>query len=273
MPAHYPPVTLAATEQHTLRSSDGGREYQVFVALPQSYGLGERSYPVIYLLDGNSLFPIMAETVRLLRFYGEIRELIIVGVGYAQADTFLATMAARTRDLTPSAPGWYEAGCRASMPDAPESLGEGGAPAFLEFLREQLAPFIAENYRIDLADSSLLGYSFGGLFALYALFEQPQAFRQYFICSPSVWWDDELILEREKAYAAQHSDLPARVFLGVGGDEPALMVADMYRVLRALGDREYKSLELTSHFFEGESHMSVITAFMSRCLRKAFASD
>jgi predicted alpha/beta superfamily hydrolase len=273
MPSSHPPVTLATTEQHTLLSSDGDREYRIFVALPQSYDVGERTYPVIYLLDGNSLFPIMAETARLLRFYGEIRELIVVGVGYAEADTFLATMAARTRDLTPSAPGWYETGCRASMPDAPESLGEGGAAAFLGFLREELAPFIATHYRIDPEDSSLLGFSFGGLFALYSLFEQPQAFRQYFICSPSVWWDNELILEREAAYAAEHTDLPARVFMGVGGAEPAVMVADMYRVARALGDREYRSLELTSHFFEDESHMSVITAFISRSLRKAFSSD
>lgn len=272
MPTSHPLVTLPTTEQHKLVSADGGREYQIFISLPHSYGASQRSYPVIYVLDGNSLFPIMTEIVRLLQLFDEISDVILVGIGYKEADTFKATMAVRTRDFTPSVSDWYNTNYRSSAPDAPESLGEGEAAMFLSVIREQLVPFIASNYRIDQEDATLVGFSFGGLFALYTLFEQPQAFKRYFICSPSIWWDKAMILEREKAYAEQHTDLPAQIFMAVGGEEPGIMVADMYRLLHILRNRQYKRLELIPHFFEGESHMSVVPAFLSRSLRAAFAN-
>lgn len=265
-------VTLPTTEQETLISADGGREYRLFISLPHSYYTSERTYPVIYMLDGNSLFPISTEIVRLLHFDNEIREVIIVGIGYPDADTFKATMPIRTRDFTPSVSNWYETRYRADAPDAPASLGEGEAATFLRFLNETLAAFIGKQYRIDPVDTTLVGFSFGGLFALYNLFTQPHAFRQYFICSPSIWWDNAMIFECEKTYAAQHSDLSARIFLSVGGAEPATMVAGMYRMVQTLRDRDYKSLELITHFFEGETHMSVVPAFLSRCIRTAFAN-
>lgn len=273
MSTRYPLVALPTTEQHTLVSFDDHHEYRLFISLPHSYSTSQGTYPVIYLLDGNSLFPIMTETVRLLDLFSEIREVILVGIGYPEANTFKATMATRTRDLTPSISNWYETVYRASTPDAPVSLGEGEAANFLRFIREQLAPFIATNYRIDPEDTTLVGFSFGGLFALYTLFDQPHTFQQYFICSPSIWWDNKMILEREKTYAAQNTDLSARIFMAVGGEEPAVMIADMYRMVNALRGRRYKSLELTPHFFDDESHMSVVPAFISRSLRKAFAND
>ena len=116
-----------------------------------------------------------------------------------------------------------------------------------------------------------MGTSLGGLFALYVLFSQPDTFRCYVVGSPAVWWDDEVILRLEKDFAVQHSDLSAKVCLAVGGNEPEYMIAGMYKVAHVLRSRTYKSMELTTRFFEGETHESVVPALFSWGLRVAFA--
>ena len=60
---------------------------------------------------------------------------------------------------------------------------------------------------------------FGGLFALYTLFNQPDAFQTYIASSPSLWWHDEYILqERDRFVQAQagRPALPVRVHLSIG---------------------------------------------------------
>ena len=48
------------------------------------------------------------------------------------------------------------------------------------------------------------------------------------------------------------------------------MIADMYEVAKAQDKREYKNLEMKTHFFESEIHVSVFPAIISRRLRAAF---
>ncbi|MEL7046816.1 MAG: alpha/beta hydrolase-fold protein, partial [Pseudomonadota bacterium] len=60
-----------------------GRGYHIYVSLPQSYGREpERTYPVVYVLDGDSLFPIIAPTHLFLTFDYDLPEAVIVGIAY-----------------------------------------------------------------------------------------------------------------------------------------------------------------------------------------------
>ena len=136
-------------------------------------------------------------------------------------------------------------------------------------------PFVQDHYRISPQDSVLAGDSYGGLFGLYTLFHQPETFGRYIIGSPSIWWDDRIILDYEAKYAAKHTDLSAKVFMSVGAlevfePEPAAMVSNMELLIRRLHLRNYKNLELSSHVFENETHLSVIPGTMSRGLRTVF---
>src|SRR5690554_474506 len=46
-----------------LVSGANGRTYHVYVRLPEGYDASsDRTWPVVYLLDGDSLFPILAPT-------------------------------------------------------------------------------------------------------------------------------------------------------------------------------------------------------------------
>lgn len=273
MSATRPQVTIPDTELHVISSTNVKQEFNIFVALPHSYANSEQAYPVIYTLDGNFTFGIATYTVRFLNFPKELEELIIVGVGYPDIVTFGSSMGIRTRDYTPTNYDWYETKYAPPGSDAPKFVGEGEADNFLQFLSEELVPHINTHYRAVPEESALMGRSFGGLFALYALLKQPDTFKRYFVGSPSLWWDDHTIFDIENDCASNHDDLKAWLFMSVGGDEPDFMISDMYKMANTLKDRKYPSLEIVTHFFRGESHMSVNPAFISRGLKAAFVKS
>jgi predicted alpha/beta superfamily hydrolase len=221
-------VTIPDTELRILSSTNVNQEFSIFIALPHSYTKSEQSYPVVYVLDANFLFGMMTETTRLLYFPKELQELIIVGVGYPDIVSFGSSMGLRTRDYTPTNHDWYETKYAVPGSSAPKFVGEGEAANFLQFLSEELVPFINKNYRTLPDENALLGRSFGGLFVLYALFRQPGNFKRYFAGSPSLWW--KTIFDLEKEFASNNDDLKAGLFMSVGGDEPDFMISDMYKM-------------------------------------------
>jgi uncharacterized protein len=112
--------------------------------------------------------------------------------------------------------------------------------------------------------------SFGGFFALYVLFCQPHTFQRYIIGSPTVWWDESAILNYEQDLATNNNSLSAKVFMSVGSCESARMVAGFQEMANVIQNRQYEDLELITHIFEGETHISVVPATISRGLRAIF---
>lgn len=270
LPPLPPPVSISNSELWELSSSAIGQDYKILVALPDSYAKTTNHYPVVYVLDGNIVFGITSDTARLLA-PDELPEVIVVGIGYP-VDNGLATMGFRTRDLTPTkVDGWYDKEFKPFLPSgAPADAGTGGAGQFLEFIRKQVMPLINAKYRTSPTDSAIVGHSFGALFALYALFNQPDAFAHYAIGSPATWWDNGAILNLAQEFAKSTADVSARVFVSAGGDEDPDIVSGMQKVVDALGRNQSKGLKVKTYTFDGEKHVTVIPAFISRGLRSAF---
>jgi predicted alpha/beta superfamily hydrolase len=110
-------------------------------------------------------------------------------------------------------------------------------------------------------ERTLIGYSFGGLFGTYSLFNSPQTFNRYFIISPSLWWDNNLAFAWEKEYAQQNSDIKAKIIMTVGSEETG-MVETIEQMVNLLKARNYPDLNLTYFKTAGQSHFSVFpTAF------------
>ncbi len=269
MSSQYPQVTIPRTEVRMLSSSNVDQEYQIYVALPFSYADSDEIYPVLYVLDANALFGMVTETVRLLQLGGQFPELLTVGIGYP-VNRYIETLALRTRDTTPTEDNESLQEFLKSVQIPLESHGTGGAPDFLRFIREELMPFIHSNYRINPDDQTIAGGSAGGRFALYTLFHYPNTFNRYIVGSPAIEWDESVTFEYEASYAADNSDLPAQVFMSVGAAESDFMITNMEQMAKALRDRNYPSLELTTHVFEDETHLSVWPATFSRGLRAVF---
>jgi predicted alpha/beta superfamily hydrolase len=112
-----------------------------------------------------------------------------------------------------------------------------------------------------------MGYSLGGLFALYTAFHHPGIFQRYFAGSPAIGWDNGILSKYENDYASNHKDLPVRLFMSVGNMESENMVKPMEEMSARLQSRNYPSLELETHIFENETHSSCYAAAVSRGLK------
>ena len=120
-----------------------------------------------------------------------------------------------------------------------------------------------------------MGMSLGGIFTLYAMFTRPAAFKRYIALSPSIYWAERRILEMETGHAASGKDLPATLFLSMGGleeghDIDCAMVSNLYAFEARLRARRYPGLEMKAHVFEGETHMSVYAAAIARGITEVF---
>ncbi len=260
---------LPGTRSRTMTSETTGRTYEISVALPRNYHTSGDSYPVLYGVDA---FGTVVEAARLLRLDKLIPELLIVGVGFTVSSFFDASKP-RAVDLTPTQDQDWEIEQAEESPESPAPEGSGGAPEFLQFLRQELIPSIDAEFRTNPLDRALFGHSFGGLFAIHALLNGEGTFQRFIAGSPSLWWDDDVTFRHEEAFAAAHAELPARVFFAVGEleeQDPDLywghMVSDLQRFVEAVKGRQYNGLEFELHVFEDESHESVIPATISRGL-------
>lgn len=139
---------------------------------------------------------------------------ITVAIGYPGASGYFQTMDLRQRDLTQVAdPGLLP---RANFEGiVTPSILSGGAGKFLDFVREELIPFIDARHPTDRSDRTYAGHSLGGLFGCYTLFTHPDTFNRYVIGSPSLYWGDAESFTRAEHYTKAHRDLPASVFISV----------------------------------------------------------
>jgi len=261
--AAFPRVSIPETEVRHIQSSIVGDEFEISIALPSNYYSTDTTYPVLYITDANLFFAATTQIVRMMQLGNELPQMLIVGIGY-RSDSLSNWLALRSRDLTPT-----------PTPD-PNGQGwlTGGAPLFLRFIREELIPFITKNYRTS-PDATYAGISYGGLFGLYVLFHEPTTFHTYLIGSPSIWFDNRVILKYEADYAKINRDLSAKVFMSVGELEErqssaAKMVTNMKQLADTLMSRKYPGLNLETKIFEGETHVSAPAVETSRGLRSIY---
>src|SRR5690606_34171859 len=123
-------------------------------------------FPVIYVLDANSVFGTVTEAVRAQsRFPARsgVDPAIVVGIGYATDAPFHPD---RHYDFTLPVPA-HEL---PPHPDGGSWPGQGGSAAFLQFIERELKPQIERDFPVDTSRQTIFGHSLGGLFVLTALF-------------------------------------------------------------------------------------------------------
>lgn len=273
-------VVISNSERFTLAADNINQTFQIDVGFPVGYAESDLSYPVVYLLDGNLMFPAAYSNLSGLQFGGEIPGVVLVGIGY-QVENAMEVFSLRTRDLVPTNDvEWTQANRNLPAPAGlPENISPGGAQEFLDFINQELKPVINERYRIDDTDQTLAGYSFGGLFSLFTLFNHSDSFNRYVIGSPSIWWHDEVSFDFEEEYSKTHSDMNKSVFISSGGlEEPPGsesfgMVSNAQEMNRRLNARAYPNLKLNYLEFDGETHMSGTGVSTNRGLKAVFSSD
>lgn len=269
-PANY---LLDNTEVRDVRATALKRDYQVYVALPDSYRTSERRYPVVFVTDAGYAFPIVRSVASRLHKHAGMEEVIVVGLSYAKGDEGVYS---RRRDYTPTVP--RNGGYRSDMPGRAPAFGEAGA--YAKFIESEVFPLVAAQYRADMRRKIFVGHSYGSLLGLQVLLANPRTFEHYILGSPSLWYDRGVMFDREKAYAAAHRDLPASVYFGIGGnetlapgkarsraEEDADMVADLREFHAALAAHRYPGLKTAVKVFADEDHASVFPLVLTHGLR------
>jgi len=272
----HPPATIPNSEVVKIRSRYVDQEFEISISLPPSYSK-TKNYPVLYLLDSNWFFTIVTGIVKHLNTFGfwdkiRLPDMIIVGIGYPAEGTDAITF--RSRDYTPVEDNeFFQKMLVPGGADPNFRPNSGGAPEFLQFISEELMPYIESNYRVDLNDKTIAGHSYGGLFPSYVLFTKPDMFDRYVICSPSLWYKDGVVFDYEEEYSKKHDELPVRVFISAGINEkpPTTNISELVRrLVEVLNERNYDGLVMEDIIFDDESHMSVIPASFTRGIISVF---
>ncbi len=167
VPLDYLPALKGDYFPLTDRAS--GRVHHVYVRYPEGYdATAATRYPVVYVLDGDSLFPLLAPTHLFLHYDEQLPEAIIVGIAYGGFDP-----AINKRHVDFTAPG------------SDTTTEQGGAPGFLAFLRTQVVPEVERRHAADPARRMLVGQSRAGYFVLWSALQDPDLFWGRIASNPS----------------------------------------------------------------------------------------
>ncbi|MFK5983686.1 MAG: alpha/beta hydrolase-fold protein [Flavobacteriaceae bacterium] len=175
-------------------------EYRKFyVQLPADYNANKNEkYPVVYILDGEVFLP----TVNNVQNYysgGFTPEMVLIGISNDQN---------RMRDLTTSKV--------TEMYGMPFKKENGEAANFSKFIETELIPFVENKYPVTNF-RTLIGHSYGGLFAIYTLIHHPELFSNYLAIDPSLDWDNQKLLKEAKDKLSNNNYQDKSLFMSLNG--------------------------------------------------------
>ena len=220
------------------------------IYLPMNYSQDSlKNYPVIYLLDGSKDedFIHISGIVQFGSFswINMIPESIVVGIGNVD----------RKRDFT------YPSQSELDQKEFPTS---GKSEKFISFLEKELQPFIDSEYRTTEI-KTIIGQSLGGLLATEILFKEPELFDNYIIVSPSLWWDDEKLLdENSKTYHSNKS-----IYIA-GGKEGEVMERTAKELYDKLNKNKKQNTNLFYNFLEDKTHGDALHIAVYDAFEKIF---
>lgn len=167
------------------------RKKTVRVFLPYDYEISDKSYQVLYMMDGqNLMLPAkfsgyswnVLPTVDALQKAGEIEGIIIVGI---DSDNLY-----RILDYSQSID-------QKSAEYLLKDLGKEVAPQgklFEEFVINTVKPFIDKNYRTLPENNGIAGSSCGGNISLYFAIDYPEVFEVVGAFSNAIWMVHDTLL-------------------------------------------------------------------------------
>ncbi len=167
------------------------REIMVFT--PKGYNQSIESYPVLYVLDGETNFFISTAIVNFVARNQQIPQMIVVGIPNV----------ARNRDFTPIT--------------SQQMQNSGGADNFISFLDDELFKYIDNTYRTQNY-KILFGHSLCGMFSVYTLFTNPDLFDAHIAASPYLMYEDEYVIDKVEEILANESDFTNQLYMSIGNE-------------------------------------------------------
>ncbi len=211
--ASFLPIIEVVSEQFEMPQL--GKKRRVGVLLPFDYYQNpKKTYPVLYLHDGQNLFEDDApygtwgldKRLSVMSEKG-VGDLIVVAIDHGGAE--------RINEFSP--------------PTVTRTkFGESEGMQYVHFMTDTLKPYIDANYRSksERNFTGIGGSSMGGLISIYAGLMRPDVYGKLMIFSPSLWLSPKIYFESIKF--ASPFDL--KIYLYAGGKESENMVPSAKRL-------------------------------------------
>ena len=256
--AKRPEATEHLSEMFNLKSAEG-REYGVSIAYPLpedpeiELALKGRKPVPIYTTDRWTSLGLLLSITRLMRWGGELPPCVIVAIGYPDEEVAYKDDS-RAFDLTPT-----------SRPRGGKVDPKyGGAALFRSLIVNKVQPELRRRGDFDHENSVLFGHSFGGLFAFDTMITAPGAFRHYLSVSPSLWFDDRLIMKQFEAALGRGQNFPGRFAIYTGEREERIsppetrMTSNVLEVQRLIVKHRSQFEAPLAQILPGLSHHSIL---------------
>ena len=215
----------------------------IFIYTPDGYEESNLNYPTLYVLDGTENYLISTAIVNFLSRIQRIPPMIVVGIPNVDRD----------RDLSPL------------FIEGTSNRGEGDN--FLNFLKEELIPYLDNTYRTNNY-RILFGHSLGGAFANYTLITKPELFNAYITASPYLMYNDEFILKEAESKLDNLLKSRNQLYIALGNEPAYHESLNKYTAL--LKDRA-KTLRWNYQIFNEDDHNSIPVITLLEGLKYIYA--
>jgi enterochelin esterase-like enzyme len=224
--------------------------YIMHITLPPGYD-ENKSYPMYMMTDGIWRLSDHAE-LRPMMVDGEIEDIIMGSIG---SDYGINAEAAETRMI--------------------EFIQK--SDLFLNFITNNLAPYLGELYNIDYARSALMGHSFGGYFIHYAVFNadkyENQPFHYYVMASLSTpdvvarYFRGNAPIAIETDYFKRNKTLTKEIYVTAGAREYAI-VTNIDNFKTRMKEKKVKTIQY--EIWKGADHSSYVKPMLQKSLLKYY---
>ena len=238
MNKNFPRKSLFDTEDRTIFCSNVGREYHLSVWLPQSYTTIQSGLSSDLPVGRRSQFWYGSRFNHRSHTRTQEIRVIVVGINY---DMESYDQFAKLRELD------------FKIPEVKDAPADSYANLFLNALTQEMIPFIEANYRTIPSDRCLYGYSSSGFFVLYALFNEPNAFRHYLSGSGDLDIAYPYLIKHDQKLTARKPNDPIQLYLSVGELEENL-IPSFHNLISFLENGKYPGLTLITEIYKGEGH-------------------
>lgn len=158
-----------------IKDPNTNKNYELYIELPEDYAEDTtKKYPVLYYTDAGWHMEMLSGSSEFM-----LEDAILVGISWQKdiAEDLMERYGAHASRFTDYS-FWKK-----SNPNHP-LLKFGHADNHLEFIRNNVIPYVDNNYRTDPNSRSYFGYSLSGAFGAYILLTQPDTFNNYILGSP-----------------------------------------------------------------------------------------
>jgi len=136
---------------YTIPSKILKEDKQIQIFLPESYERTDKKFPVLYILDGQRLFPFGVSLLKSFTQFKQTPEFIVVGITNKYPDRF----------------GHFS----------------DEEKKFLTFVEEDVISFVDNSFRTS-NERLIFGWEYGGSFVIQTMIDKPNLFDAYLVASP-----------------------------------------------------------------------------------------